>query len=352
MKIFAGTACQKLAAKIIKNMADRPGGLSLQIGKIELSRYPNGENKVWIKDDCKNEDVLILQNFSQPVDQNIMQFCLMVDAVKRLNPKKIIGVIPWLGYAKQNKVFRKGESLAAEVVARIVSSSGVDEIILFDVHSENVKGFFSVPVKELSARDLFINHAQSVIASEAKQSFFDQKIATSPTAPRNDKQTCVVVSPDAGAVSRNKYVAEKLNLPIFVIDKERDLGTGKIRIRGIYELTNLRINEFNNKNIRKNPRPQSPEAIADGGQALEIGENQSVHGKDKDISRISVDKQLAGRNVLMFDDMILSGGTVTKDVEYVKSLGAKDVYFFATHLNVSEARKSQPQLFFRIKLCS
>jgi len=313
MKIFAGTSCQKLAEDIILSVGARRA-VPLQQGKIELSRFPNGENKVWVKDDVKNETVFVLQNFSSPVDQNILQFCLMVDALKRLGAKKIIGIIPWLGYAKQNKVFREGESLAAEVVAKIVSSSGVDEVILMDVHSENVKGFFSVPVKELSALDFFIEYINNKIKIRSTKFETNSKIQNN-TKYKIQNSDFVVVAPDKGALNRNKIVAEKLGLPLFSIDKERDLGTGKIAIRGIHEGTGEILTNTN--------QPASPK--------LQRGEYYQIL-----TNKIEINKNISGRSVIMVDDMILSGGTVLEDVKFVKSLGASDVYFFSTHLNVSE----------------
>ncbi len=268
MKIFSGTSCLPLAAKVARE-------LKIKLGDCELSHFPNGESKVWIKEDCKNETVFILQNFCEPVDQTIIQFCLMIDAVARLSPKKIIGVIPWLGYAKQNKVFRPGEPLAAEVVARIVSSSGIDKVFLLDIHNENVKTFFTISVKELTALSLF--------AEFAKHELLNNKATVS-------RSNFAVVSPDKGALPRNKYAAKKLGLPLFVIDKERDLATGKIIIKG----------------------------IADSSGNMLRPTDDILH-----------------TNVLMFDDMILSGGTVVKDAQYVASCGAKDIYFFATHCDVN-----------------
>lgn len=259
MKIFSGSSTAKLAKEIARK-------LKVKFGDCELSYFPNGENRVWIKENCTSEIVFILQNFSGSVDASIMQFCFMVDAIKRLKPKKIIGVIPWFGYAKQNHVFREGETLAAEVVARIVSGSGIDEVVLLDVHSGNVKNFFTVPVTELSARELFVDWISSRLKVQGANSDF------------------VVVSPDVGALPRNKHVAEKLNLPLFVIDKERNLETGKITIKGI-----------------------------------------------KPVNGSLTIKQLNNGTILMFDDMILSGGTLVKDAAYVKQFGAKDIYFFATH---------------------
>jgi ribose-phosphate pyrophosphokinase len=262
MKIFSGESSSDLAQKVAEQ-------LGATLGECDLSRFANGENKVWLKENCKNETVIIFQNFCAPVDQNIMQFNLMVDAASRMNPKQIIGVIPWLGYAKQDKVFRSGEPLAAEVVAKIVSSLKLDKLFLLDIHHSNIKSFFSIPVEELTASDLFIKSFST-----------DYKLPTT---------NCCVVAPDAGALEKNKYVASKLNLSLFQIDKKRDLETGKVQTQGVKQI--------------------------------------------KFDSLRTTDYVLRTSSVLMFDDMILSGGTVVKDAEFLKTQGVKDIYFFATHLD-------------------
>lgn len=269
MKIFSGESSLLLAKKV----ADLN---HVALGDCELSRFPNGENRIWIKENCENENVVVFQNFSAPVDQNIIQFCLMIDAIKRMNPKSIIGVIPWLGYAKQDKVFRSGEPLAAEVVAKIVSSLKLDKLFLLDIHHQNIKSFFSIPVEELSASDIFIDKIQS--NNLAIQQYSNIAI----------KNLCVV-APDFGALEKNRYAATKLNLPLFQIDKERDLATGNIRIKGIKQII---------------PNSLQPTTY-----------------------------NLQPTHVLMFDDMILSGGTIVKDAEYLKTQGAADILFFATHLD-------------------
>jgi ribose-phosphate pyrophosphokinase len=275
MKIFSGGCSSDLAQKVATQ-------LKTMLGKCELSRFANGENKVWLQENCENEEVVIFQNFSSPVDQNIIQFCLMVDAASRMNPKSIVGVIPWLGYAKQDKVFRQGEPLAAEVVAKIVSSLKLDKLFLLDIHHPNIKNFFTIPVEELSASDIFI-----------------EKITNGKLLITNNNYC--VVAPDVGAMKRNKYIAEKLGLPLLQIDKLRDLITGKVVIKGINSIdSGLRRND-NNSGIGKNP--------------------------------LNKDQNLAGRSVFMFDDMILSGGTIVKDAECLKNLGAGDIFFFATHLD-------------------
>jgi ribose-phosphate pyrophosphokinase len=195
----------------------------------------------------------------------------MVDAARRIKPKKIIGVIPWLGYAKQDKVFRPGEPLAAEVVAKIISSLDLDELYLLDIHHPNIKTFFKNSPIELSSADIFVNHVKEKLKE------------------KDTKGNFVVCAPDIGSLSRNKYISEKLNLPLFQIDKQRDLETGKVQIKG--------INQINSNSLQPTTY------------------------------------NLQHSNVLMFDDMILSGGTVVKDAGFLKTQGAKDIFFFATHLD-------------------
>jgi ribose-phosphate pyrophosphokinase len=272
MKIFSGECSTDLANKVAKH-------LNQELGECELSRFPNGENRVWLKEKCENETVIIFQNFSSPVDQNIMQFCLMVDAARRMNPASIVGVIPWLGYAKQDKVFREGEPLAAEVVAKIVSSLKLDKLYLLDVHHPSIKSFFSMPTEELSSADIFVDSIKN--GSLAMKQWNNATM-----------DSWCVCAPDIGSLSRNKYISEKLKLPLFQIEKKRDLETGKVQIKG--------INHIKSDSLR------------------------------------TTDYVLRTSSVLMFDDMILSGGTVVKDAQFLKSQGVNEIYFFATHLDPTD----------------
>jgi len=245
MKIFSGSSNKPLAQKIARE-------LGLKLGKIELSRFPNGEARVWVKEKVNNGICLIVQSFSLPPDENIIEFCLIADALYRAGARRTIGVVPWFGYCIQDKVFRQGEPLTSKVIAKIVHQAKIKKLITVDLHNETILGFFDKPVLHLSATDLFINYFKK----EDKIDF--------------------VVSPDVGALKKVTKLANRLDLPIAVINKKRDLKTGRVSILGI---------------------------------------NQEVKGK----------------KVLINDDFTSTGQTLIKTAAYLKKMGVEKVYASLAH---------------------
>jgi len=203
MKVFAGSANPKLAQKIAKE-------LRVKLGKIELSRFANGESRVWIKEDVVNEKAIVVQSFSYPPDEHLMEFCLICDALQRLGVKRIIAVIPWLGYCVQDKVFRPGEPLSSKVIAKTLQSLKINRIITLDLHNETTAGFFDFSFTHLSATRVFVDH------------FVQKKIRVD-----------TIISPDVGALKKANAFAQALNLPLVVINKKRNLATGGVSILGV-----------------------------------------------------------------------------------------------------------------------
>lgn len=212
MKIFSGTSNQKLALKLTKE-------LKVKLGKINISRFANNECRVSIKEKDVNTTAVILQSLSNPPDTHIIEFCLIADAVKRLGAKKLIAIIPYLGYSKQDKIFKGGEPLSVKVVAQIIQTSSFSKIITIDLHNQAIVGFFEKPVIQLSANKMFLNYFSKL----------------------KDSNT-IVIAPDAGAIKNSTDFANKLNLEVAYIDKIRDLSTGKVKIRGLSrDITNKKI---------------------------------------------------------------------------------------------------------------
>ena len=199
MKIFSGSSNPSLAQEIA-------AGLGTSLSEIELSRFPNGEARVWVKTDVQRENVVLIQSFSEPVDFHIIEFSLIVDALRRAGARKIISVIPWFGYGLQDKAFRFGEPIAAKVIADFVSRE-VRRHILVNLHSDSIVGFFPVPATQTSALSLFVEYLQ-----------------------KQDLKNAVVVSPDFGAIKRNRVFANFLEVPQYYINKERDRVTGEITV--------------------------------------------------------------------------------------------------------------------------
>ncbi len=203
MKIFSGSSNQPLAKKIAKI-------LKIKMGNLELSKFPNGEARVWIKEDVNGQDCVVVQSFSPFPNSMIIELLLIIDGLVRAGAAKIFAIIPWLAYSLQDKVFRTGEPIAAKVISRMISASGVARIFTVDLHNDSVAGFFEIPVMHYSARQLFVDYIKKEI-----------------------KNNAVVVSPDFGAMKRSRLFAQDLKLEQIAIDKERDRATGELTIHGI-----------------------------------------------------------------------------------------------------------------------
>lgn len=203
MQIFSGSSNRKLAIKIAELMRT-------PLGDIEISNFANGETRVWIKEQKIEKQVVLVQSLSTPTNEHLVEFNLICDALHRGGASEIIAVIPWMGYSKQDKVFRNGEPLSAKVVAQIIQSARPSKIITIDLHNRATLGFFDCPIVELTAKPLLIKYFEKVI---------------------NEKT--VVVAPDSGAVKASTDMAVYLKVPVVYIDKKRDLETGEVEVVGM-----------------------------------------------------------------------------------------------------------------------
>jgi len=190
---FSGSSNQPLASSIAKL-------LGTHLGKVDLTRFTDGEIRPWIQEDVRDKTVFVLQSLSYDMDDHIMELCLMGDAIRRSAPKNMIAVIPYMGYARQDKQHRVGEPVSARVVAKFLEVSKFKEIITIDLHNDAIVGFFQVPVTHLSAL--------TILAEEVK---------------KLNLKDMVVVSPDVGGVKRARNLAYILDVPMVVMEKKRFL---------------------------------------------------------------------------------------------------------------------------------
>src|SRR3990170_1506699 len=146
--IFAGNSNKILSQKIVEE-------LGLTLGKVEIVRFADSECRVRIEEDVEGKDVFVIQSLSNPVDENLMELLLMGDAVKRQEAKRMIAVLPYHAYARQDRVHRPGECLSAQVVAKLIESVGFDKLITVELHNEAILGFFKIPVVHISGLDVF-----------------------------------------------------------------------------------------------------------------------------------------------------------------------------------------------------
>ncbi|RUO68879.1 ribose-phosphate pyrophosphokinase [Idiomarina ramblicola] len=247
MKLFAGNATPELAQKI----ADR---LYIKLGEAAVGRFSDGEISVAINENVRGSDVFILQSTCAPTNDNLMELIVMVDALRRASAGRITAVIPYFGYARQDRRVRSARvPITAKVVADFLSSVGVDRVLTVDLHAEQIQGFFDVPVDNVFGTPVLLEHM--------RQQNFDNP---------------VVVSPDIGGVVRARAFAKLMDdTDLAIIDKRRP--------------------------------------------SANVSQVMHIIGDVK------------GRDCIIVDDMIDTGGTLCKAAEALKAHGAKRVFAYATH---------------------
>ena len=199
MKLISGSSNPQLAANIAQQ-------LNIPIIKCKIDQFSNGEKRIWINDKLRGENVALVQSFTHPVDEHIIETLLIIDALERLDVRHINLVIPWMGYSLQDKVFRSGEPISAKVVADLISNAYVKRVLLMDLHNDSIPAFFNIPTNYLSGLDIFTQYI--------KDNF--------------DLDQTIIASPDFGGLKRARTFAKKLGLDLVNIDKTRDLTTGKV----------------------------------------------------------------------------------------------------------------------------
>ncbi|OGJ37425.1 MAG: hypothetical protein A2383_02405 [Candidatus Pacebacteria bacterium RIFOXYB1_FULL_39_46] len=199
MKIVSGSSNPQLA----KNIAQK---LDVSLVPCEIGKFANGENRIRVSKEAKNQKILLVQSFSEPVDEHIIETLLIADALERLGAQSVELFAPWFGYSFQDKVFLPGEPLSAKAIARAVESTCIRKIYFLDLHNASIPGFFSIRSNHLSAINIFIDYA--------KKQF--------------DLTNTIVVSPDFGGLKRAKIFANELELDLASVEKRRNLKTGEV----------------------------------------------------------------------------------------------------------------------------
>jgi ribose-phosphate pyrophosphokinase len=193
LRLFTGNANPKLAYDVAQE-------LGIELGKGEVGRFSDGEIRIKIEESVRGMDVFIIQPTCHPVNENLMELLLLIDAFKRASARRITAVVPYYGYGRQEKKVRPREPISAKLVADLISVAGADRVLTVDLHADQIQGFFNCPVDQLTAVPILADYFRSIGLSN---------------------EEVVVVSPDVGGVARARHFAEILGAPLAIIAKRR-----------------------------------------------------------------------------------------------------------------------------------
>ncbi|MGA2269232.1 MAG: ribose-phosphate pyrophosphokinase [Bryobacteraceae bacterium] len=249
LKVFTGNANPALAQEICQ-------ALGMELGRAMVKQFSDGEIYLQIKENVRGEDVFIIQPTCTPVERNLMELLLMMDALKRASAERITAVLPYYGYARQDRKDKPRVPISARLVAALLETAGAHRVLTLDLHAAQIQGFFDIPVDHLFAMPVLIEYFKAL-----------------------DIPDMTVISPDAGGVERARAFAKRLSSPLAIIDKRRD--------------------EAN------------------------VAEVMNVVG------------DVTGRNCLLVDDLIDTGGTLVKGAQALLDKGAASVSACATHAVLS-----------------
>ena len=197
VKVFCGNSNPKLADEICKLMGTK-------LGESEVKSFADGEVSVSLYETVRGSDVFVVQSTCKPVNDNLMELLIMIDALKRASAGRITAVIPYFGYARQDRKAKARDPISAKLVANMITAAGADRVLTMDLHAPQIQGFFDIPLDHLLGNPTFVNY------------FLDK-------FPENqyNHDDFVVVSPDVGSVGRARAFAAKVHMGLAIVDKRR-----------------------------------------------------------------------------------------------------------------------------------
>lgn len=243
--VFGGSASARLAERICNY-------LQISLGKVTIGSYPDGETLVKVEQDVRGRDCFVVQATSPPVNKNLMELLIFMDSLRRASAKRITAVIPYYGYARQDRKSEGRMPITAKLVANMLATSGADRVLAMNLHADQIQGFFDIPVDHLTAAPVLARHFQLKGIDNA-----------------------VIVSPDVGNIKFGNEFAIRLGAELAVVHKRRITG-------------------------------EKTEAV-------------------------NIIGNVEGRDVMMFDDMITTAGTVCEAAKLVRRHGAKRIFVGAAH---------------------
>jgi ribose-phosphate pyrophosphokinase len=245
LKVFSGNSNGELTKEICEY-------LNVPAGRVEVGRFPEGEVKIKILENVRGADTFIVQSTCPPVNDNLVELLVMIDAARRASARRITAVVPYFGYARQDRKDQPRVPITAKLVANMLTAAGADRVLTMDLHAQQIQGFFDIPLDHLQAFPVLVDH------------FKKQKL-----------ENLIVCTADVGGIKGAWKFAEALNVPLAIVDKKRS-------------------------------------------------------GDDK-VEAMALIGDVAGRNILIPDDMIATGGTLCEAAKFAKEKGAKELYTCCTH---------------------
>lgn len=202
IKVFSGNATPDLARKICDNLA-------ISLGKANVTTFSDGETRVEINENVRGMDIFIIQSTCTPVNVTLMELLIMIDALKRASAGRITAVIPYYGYARQDRKVAPRAPISAKLVADLITTAGANRVLSLDLHAGQIQGFFNIPVDNLFATPVLLSYLKT-----------------------HYQDNLVIVSPDAGGVERARAFARRLDASIAIIDKRRE-GPNEAQVMNI-----------------------------------------------------------------------------------------------------------------------
>ena len=194
IKVFCGNSNPKLAQDICKMMGTK-------LGEAEVKRFADGEVSVSLYETVRGSDVFVVQSTCKPVNDSLMELLVMSDALRRASAGRITAVIPYFGYARQDRKAKSRDPISAKLVANMITAAGADRVLTMDLHAAQIQGFFDIPVDNLLGNPVFVDYYAKKFGDKCED--------------------MVVVSPDVGSVARARAFAQKLHMNLAIVDKRR-----------------------------------------------------------------------------------------------------------------------------------
>ena len=194
IKVFCGNSNPALAQEICQLMGTK-------LGESEVKAFADGEVSVSLYETVRGSDVFVVQSTCNPVNNNLMELLIMIDALRRASAGRITAVIPYFGYARQDRKAKARDPISAKLVANMITAAGADRVLTMDLHANQIQGFFDIPVDNLAGNPIFVDYYAKKFGEKCEE--------------------MVVVSPDVGSVARARAFAQKLHMQLAIVDKRR-----------------------------------------------------------------------------------------------------------------------------------